>query len=49
MIWHALGEGWLLLRERGVVSLILAMALAVPVCLAGVTWAMMGWLQPVVG
>jgi cell division protein FtsX len=49
VIWHALAEGWLLLRQRGVVSLILSLALAVPVCLAGVTWSMMGWLQPVVG
>jgi cell division protein FtsX len=49
MIWHALAEGWLLLRQRGVVSLVLALALAVPVCLAGVTWSVMGWLQPVVG
>ena len=49
MIRHALAEGWLLLRQRGVVSMILAMALAIPVCLAGVTWSVMGWLKPVVG
>jgi len=49
VIRHALAEGWLLLRQQGVVSLILALALAIPVCLAGVTWSVMGWLQPVVG
>jgi cell division protein FtsX len=49
VIWHALAEGWLLLRQRGVVSMILALALAIPICLAGITWSIMGWLQPVVG
>lgn len=49
MIRHALAEGWLLLRHRGLVSLFLALALAIPVSLAGVTWAVMRWLEPVVG
>ena len=29
MIRHALSEGWLLLRQRGLISLVLALALAV--------------------
>ena len=49
MIRHALAEGWLLLRHRGLVSLFLALALAIPISLAGVTWAVMRWLEPVVG
>jgi len=31
------------------VSLVLALALAIPVCLAGITWSLMRWLDPVVG
>lgn len=49
MIRHALAEGWLLLRHRGLVSLFLALALAIPIGLAGVTFAVMRWLDPVVG
>ncbi|MBW2527930.1 MAG: hypothetical protein JRI23_27365, partial [Deltaproteobacteria bacterium] len=49
MIRHAVAEGWLLLRHRGLVSLFLALALAIPISLAGVTWAVMRWLEPVVG
>lgn len=49
MIRHALAEGLLLLRQRGVVSLVLALALAIPVGLAGVTWSVMEWLEPVTG
>lgn len=49
MIRHAVAEGWLLLRHRGVVSLFLALALAIPISLAGVTWSVMRWLDPVVG
>jgi len=49
VIRHALAEGWLLLRHRGLVSLFLALALAIPISLAGVTWAVMRWLEPVVG
>ncbi len=49
MIRHALAEGWLLLRQRLVISLGLALALAIPVCLAGVTLSVMRWLEPVVG
>ena len=49
MIRHALAEGWLLLRQRLVISLGLALALAIPVCLSGVTLSVMRWLNPVVG
>jgi len=49
VIRHALAEGWLLLRQRLVISFGLALALAIPVCLAGVTFAVMQWLTPVVG
>jgi cell division transport system permease protein len=49
MIRHALAEGWLLLRHRGLVSLFLALALAIPIGLAGVTWSVMRWLEPAVG
>jgi cell division transport system permease protein len=49
VIRHALAEGWLLLRQRGLVSLVLALALAIPVGLAGITWSVMRWLEPVVG
>ena len=48
MIRHALAEGWLLLRQRSAVSVILALALAVPICLAGVTLAVSRWIQPMV-
>ena len=48
MIRHALAEGWLLLRHRGGVSAILALALAIPICLAGLTWSMMRWMGPLV-
>ena len=49
MIRHALAEGWLLLRHRGLVSLFLALALAIPIGLAGVTWSIMRWLEPAIG
>jgi cell division transport system permease protein len=49
VIRHALAEGWLLLRHRGLVSLFLALALAIPIGLAGITFAVMRWLDPVVG
>jgi len=49
MIRHALAEGWLLLRHRGLVSLFLALALAIPIGLAGVTLSVMRWLEPAVG
>jgi cell division transport system permease protein len=47
VIRHALIEGWFLLGQRAVVSLILALSLAVPICLAGVTLAVGRWLEPV--
>jgi cell division protein FtsX len=49
VIRHAVIEGWLLLRQRLAVSLGLALALAVPIGLAGVTWSVVRWLQPTVG
>lgn len=48
MMRHALTEGWLLLRHRGLVSPVLAMALAIPISLAGVTVSVRGWLKPVI-
>jgi cell division protein FtsX len=48
MIRHALAEGWLLLKNRWIVSGGLALALAIPIGFAGVTWSVMRWLQPVV-
>lgn len=49
MIRHALAEGWFLLKSRWIVSGVLAVALAIPIGLAGVTWSVMRWLEPVVG
>jgi cell division transport system permease protein len=46
MMRHAMAEGWLLVRQRWVVSLVLAIALAVPISLAGVGLRIFGWLQP---
>jgi cell division transport system permease protein len=48
VIRHSLAEGWLLLRSRGLVSPILAVALAIPISLAGVTVSVRQWLAPVV-
>jgi cell division transport system permease protein len=45
---HALAEGWLLVRSRGLVGLVLAVALTIPVSLAGVTLSVRGWLAPVI-
>jgi cell division transport system permease protein len=47
MIHHAVNEGLLLLRQRAGVSTILALALAVPIALAGVGMAVNNWLDPV--
>ncbi len=46
MIRHGLSEGWLLLRQRGPVSTVLAFALAVPISLAGVGLSLYSWLRP---
>ncbi len=46
MIRHAVSEGWLLLRQRGLISLILALALAVPIAGGGVGLTLIGWLGP---
>lgn len=48
MIRHALAEGWQLLRSRGLISPILALALAIPISLAGVTLSVRQWLAPVI-
>lgn len=48
MIRHALSEGWLILRSRGLVSPVLAVALAIPISLAGVTLGVREWLAPVI-
>lgn len=48
MIRHALAEGWLILRSRGLISPVLALALAIPVSLAGVTVSLRQWLEPVI-
>jgi len=47
MMQHALNEGLLLLRQRAGVSTVLALALAVPIALAGVGMAVYRWLGPV--
>ncbi len=49
MIPHAIAEGWLLLRQRGAVSLVLALVLAVPISLAGMGLTIRHWLAPMVG
>jgi cell division transport system permease protein len=48
MIRHTMAEGWLLLRQRAVISLVLACALAMPICLAGLTLSVNRWLGPVI-
>jgi cell division transport system permease protein len=47
MMHHAVSEGLLLLRQRAGISAILALALAVPIALAGVGMAVNRWLDPV--
>ena len=47
MILHAVTEGFLILRQRAAVSAVLALALAVPIALAGVGGAVNRWLGPV--
>ncbi len=47
MIRHALAEGFVVLRERAAVSVILALALGVPIALAGVGLTLHRWLGPV--
>lgn len=49
MIRHAFAEGRLLLMHRWAVTTGLTVALAVPIALAGVTWSVARWLEPVVG
>jgi cell division transport system permease protein len=45
---HALVEGWLLLKSRGLISLVLAVALAIPISLAGITLSVRQWLAPLI-
>ena len=47
MIRHAIAEGLIVLRERAAISVILALALAVPIALAGVGLTLHHWLGPV--
>jgi cell division transport system permease protein len=46
VIRHTLTEGWVLIRQRGLVGLVLALALAIPIGLAGVTLTVSTWLGP---
>lgn len=48
MIRHVVAEGWLLVRSRLIVTVGLAIALAVPVSLAGITVTARQWLAPVI-
>jgi len=47
VIRHAFAEGLIVLRERAVVSVILAFALGVPIAFAGVGLTLQHWLGPV--
>jgi cell division protein FtsX len=47
VIRHAFAEGLIVLRERAMVSVILALALGVPIALAGVGLTLHLWLGPV--
>lgn len=47
MIRHAIAEGLVVLRQRALVSVVLALVLAVPIALAGVGMALNRWLGPV--
>jgi len=47
VIRHAIAEGLVVLRERSAVSVILALALGVPIALAGVGLTLHKWLGPV--
>jgi cell division transport system permease protein len=49
VIRHAFAEGWLLLMSRRLVSVVLAVALAIPISAAGVTASIRHWLNPVAG
>ncbi len=46
MIRHAIAEGLVLLRQRGAVSAVLALVLAVPISLAGIGLSLYRWLIP---
>jgi cell division transport system permease protein len=47
MIRHAVAEGFVVLRQRAVVSVVLALVLGVPIALAGVGLTLRQWLVPV--
>jgi cell division transport system permease protein len=47
VIRHAIAEGMVVLRQRVAVSVVLALALGVPIALAGVGLTLHNWLRPV--
>jgi cell division protein FtsX len=49
VIRHTLAEGWVLLRQRFGVSMVLALSLSVPISLAGVGLTLHFWLGPAAG
>jgi cell division transport system permease protein len=49
VIRHAIAEGMVVLRQRAAVSVVLALALGVPIALAGVGLSLHNWLRPVAG
>ena len=49
MIRHAVAEGLVVLRERAAVSVVLALALGMPIALAGVGLTLHHWLGPMAG
>ena len=49
MIRHAVAEGLVVLRQRAAVSVVLALALGVPIALAGIGLTLHQWLGPVAG
>ena len=46
MIRYAIVEGWTLVRERWLVNCTLAVLIAVPLALAGLTWEFRSWVDP---
>jgi cell division transport system permease protein len=49
VIRHAIAEGLVVLRQRAAISVVLALALGVPIALAGVGLTLHHWLRPVAG
>ncbi len=48
MIGHTVVEGFVLLRQRAIVSTVLALTLAAPIALAGSVLTVGHWLEPLV-